>query len=325
MDMKQTTQPKVYITKEIPEAAITLLKSKGYNVRVYRKDSPLPQKEFYKNIKDADAVISPLNEKYDAAAIDKMEKCKIIANYAVGYNNIDIEYAKKKKIIVTNTPDVLTDATADLAMSLVLACARRIIEAEKYVRDGRFEGWKPKLFLGFELKDKVFGILGGGRIGTAVAIRAKAFGAKIVYYSRHKNKDLEKLTGAKKVTLDAILKTSDFVSLHLPLTSETYHLLSKEKLALMKKTAILINTARGEVVDEKALVKMLKQKKIFAAGFDVYENEPDINPELLKLNNVVILPHIGSGTIEARTNMALLAANNIIAVLSGKKAITPVF
>jgi glyoxylate reductase len=322
--MAKSIQPKVFITGELPDAAFKLLKSKGYSVSVYKKDSPIPAKELYKNTKDADAVISLLNEKFDEEVISKMERCKIIANYAVGYNNIDVKYAKLKNIIVTNTPDVLTDSTADLAMALVLSCARKMTEAEKFIHDGKFTGWKPKLFLGTEIKNKVFGILGGGRIGTAVAVRAKAFGAKIVYYSRRKNAGLEKTTGAKKVSLDTILKTSDFVSLHLPLTDETYHLLNKEKLSLMKSTSILINTARGEVVDEKVLVKMLKQKKIGAAGFDVFENEPNVNPELLKLKNVVVLPHIGSATVEARTNMALLAAENIIAVLSGKKAVTPV-
>ncbi|MGD1008046.1 MAG: D-glycerate dehydrogenase [Ignavibacteriaceae bacterium] len=322
--MIQKSKFKVFITREIPNAAIKLLKDKGYNVRVYSKDSPIPVKELYKNIKDADAVISLLNEKFDVAVLDKMEKCKIIANYAVGYNNIDIEYAKKKNIIITNTPDVLTDSTADLAMALVLACARKIIEAEKYVHTGEFKGWKPKLFLGIEIKDKMFGILGGGRIGTAVAIRAKAFGAKIIYLSRRKNQYLEDSTGAKKVSLDTLLKTSDFISIHLPLTYITYHLLNKEKLSLMKKTSVLINTARGEIVDEKILIRILKQKKICCAGFDVFENEPNINPELLELGNVVALPHIGSATVEARTKMALLAAENIISVLSGKGAITPV-
>ena len=275
--MIQTAKNKVFITREIPDAAIKLLKDKDYSVSVYPKDSPIPAKELYKNVKDADAVISLLSDKIDAAVISKMEKCKIIANYAVGYNNIDVEYAKKKNIVVTNTPDVLTDSTADLAMTLVLICARRVIEAEKFVRDGKFKGWKPKLFLGIEIKDKVFGILGGGRIGTAVAVRAKAFGAKIVYFSRSKSNHLEECTGAKKVSLDTLLKTSDFVSVHLPLTDKTYHILNKEKLSLMKKTSVLINTARGEVVDEKVLIKLLKQKKIFAAGFDVFENEPDIN------------------------------------------------
>ena len=323
--MAKSIRHKVFITREIPDAAIKLLKTKGYNVVVHSEDSPISQAELFKNIKDADAVISLLNEKFDKTVIDKMDQCKIIANYAVGYNNIDVEYARKKNIIVTNTPDVLTDSTADLAMALVLACARRIVEAEKFIQAGKFTGWKPKLLLGIEIKNKVFGILGGGRIGTAIAIRAQAFGAKIVYFSRRKNDYLENKTGAKKLSLDALLKSSDFVSIHLPLTDKTRYILNKEKLSLMNSTSILINTARGEVVDEKELIKLLKQKKIGGAGFDVFENEPDVNPELLKLSNVVVLPHIGSATIEARTNMALLAAKNIIAVLSGKKAVTPVY
>jgi len=322
--MIKSIRPKVFITREIPYAAIKLLKGKGYNVGVYPKDSPIPLRELYEKVKDADAIISLLSDKFNAAVIDKMEKCKIIANYAVGYNNIDVEYAKKKNIIVTNTPDVLTDSTADLTMALALACARRIIDAEKFIRAGEFKGWKPKLFLGIELRNKVFGILGSGRIGTAVAIRASAFGANIIYFSRANNSYLEETTGAKKVSLDMLLKSSDFISVHLPLTEKTFHLLSKKKLSLIKKTSILINTARGEIIDEKVLISILKQKKICCAGFDVFENEPKINPELLELGNVVALPHIGSATFEARTNMALLAAENIISVLSSKGAITPV-
>jgi glyoxylate reductase len=322
--MKKSTRQKVFITREIPYAAIKLLKDKAYKVIVYSKDSPIPSIDLYKNIKDADAVISLLSDRFDASVLDKMKNCKIIANYAVGYNNIDVEYARKKNIIVTNTPDVLTDSTADLTMALVLACARRIIEAEKFIKAGKFKGWKPDLFQGVQLKNKIFGILGGGRIGTAVAIRVKAFGAKIIYFSRRNSIQIEDSAGAKKVSLDMLLKTSDFISIHLPLTEKTYHLLNKEKLALIKRASILINTARGEVIDEKILVKLLKQKKIGYAGLDVFENEPDINPELLKLENVIVLPHIGSATVEARTEMALLAAKNIIAVLSGKGAITPV-
>jgi glyoxylate reductase len=323
--MAKSIRPKVFITRAIPDAAVKLLKDKGFNVFVYNYDSPVPANELSVYVRDADAIISLLSDRIDAALIDNMKNCKIIANYAVGYNNIDIEYAKKTNIIVTNTPDVLTDSTADLTLALILACARRIVEAEKFVRDGQFKGWKPKLFLGIELKNKVFGILGGGRIGTAVAVRAKAFGANIIYFSRRKSPQIEESSDAKKVSLDKLLKTSDFISIHLPLTEKTYHLLNKEKLSLMKKTSILINTARGEVVDEKSLIKLLKQKKIGGAGFDVFENEPNINPELLQMENVVALPHIGSATVEARTQMALLAAENVASVLSGKKAITPVF
>jgi glyoxylate reductase len=315
---------KVYITRELPEIAETLLKKKGINVSVFRKDSPIPKNTLINNVSDAHGLISLLSDKIDRDIIDAMPHCKVIANYAVGYNNIDFEYAKSKGIIVTNTPDVLTESTAEIAIALTLACTRRIISGHDMMKQNGFKGWGPKLLLGLELNNKYFGIIGAGRIGTAAAIRAKAFGTNILYCSNHKNVYLETATGARKVSLNKLLSLSDVISLHLPLTPASYHLLNKQNLKLLKPTAVLINTARGEIVDEKELIRLLKNNKIFAAGFDVYENEPQINPDLLKLNNVVLLPHVGSGTIEARNKMAALAANNVIAVLSGKKAITPV-
>lgn len=315
---------KIFITRNIPEAGLNFLRKEKINFDIYAKDTPIPRKELIKNLEFADGVISLLTEKFDPSLIDKMKNCKVIANFAVGYNNIDVEYAKKKNIIVTNTPDVLTDSTADLAMALVLACSRRIIEGEKMVRNKEFEGWKPRTLLGIELKNKNFGIIGAGRIGTATAIRAKSFGTKIIYHSNHKNVFLEKETGARKVSLNNLLKISDFISVHLPLNDKTYHFLNKENLKFLKKTCVIVNTARGEVMDEKALIDILKKKKIFAAGLDVFENEPKINPEFLKLKNVVLLPHIGSATEETRDQMAVLAAKNVAAVLKGKKPVTPV-
>lgn len=315
---------KVFVTREIPEAGLSLLKKNGFEVNVFKKDHAIPRKEFLNQVKDCDGLITLLTEIIDKEAIDKMKKCKVIANYAVGFNNIDVDYAKSKGIVVTNTPDVLTDSTADLAMSLVLACARRIPEAEKFVRDKKFKGWKPKLFLGVELRDKYFGILGAGRIGSAVAKRAHAFGCKILYFSDVQNVELEKKLGAKRESLTSLLKKSDIVSIHLPLNKKTYNLLNEDNLHLLKKSVILVNTARGEIVDEKNLIRILKEKKIFAAGLDVYENEPKLNKGLYDLKNVVLLPHIGSGTAEARDKMSSLAAKNIIAVLKGKSAITPV-
>ncbi len=315
---------KVFITRKIPDVAVELLRKKNINVIVYQKDKQLAQRELLKNVKDVDGVISLLSDKFDRTIIAQMKQCRIIANYAVGFNNIDIDFAKQKNIIVTNTPDVLTDATADLAVALTLSCARNIIEGENLVRNGKFKGWSPELLLGVELKDKIFGILGAGRIGTAAAIRAHAFGTKILYFSNSKNNYLELKTDAKKVSLDFLLKHSDIVSIHLPLTPKTFHLLSSDKLSLLKETAIIINTARGEIVDEKALIEFLKAKKIFSAGFDVYENEPHLNLELLKLKNVVLLPHIGSASFEARSKMAELAAKNIVSVLSGKAPLTRV-
>lgn len=313
----------VFITRIIPQTGIDLIEQK-YGVKVYTKPNPVPQKILIKEIKHCDALISLLNDKIDKAVIDSMPKCKIIANYAVGYNNIDVNYAKSKGIVVTNTPDVLTDSTADLAIALTLACARRFVEGEEMMRKNKFNGWHPTLLLGVELKNKVFGILGAGRIGEATAVRAHSFGCKIIYFSNNKNLSPEKRTDAKWVKLDTLLKQSDFISIHLPLNSKTNELLNKDKLELLKPSAILINTARGEIVDEKYLIKMLKAKRIFAAGFDVYENEPKINTNLLKLKNVVLLPHLGSATVDAREAMSLLAAKNVDAVLSGKSPITPV-
>lgn len=315
---------KIFITRNIISAGIELLKKKGFEVSVYKKDNTIPRKEFLKQIKNCDGLISLLTDKIDKEAIDAMKYCKVIANYAVGYNNIDIDYAKGKGIVVTNTPDVLTDSTADIAMALVLACARRITEAEKLVRAHKFVGWKPQLLLGMELRNKYFGILGAGRIGTETAKRAHAFGCKIIYYSNKHNSFLDEKLNAKKVSLTTIRKQSDILSIHLPLNKNTNKLLNVKNLHLLKKSSILVNTARGEIVDEKILIKVLKTKKLFTAGLDVYEDEPNIKKEFYELDNVILLPHIGSATIEARNNMSLLAAKNIISVLSGKRALTSV-
>lgn len=315
---------KIFITYDIPEAGIQLLLKKGYDVEVYSGKESISKSELIKKVKNVDAVITLLTDKIDKEVIDEMQRCKVIANYAVGYNNIDIEYAKRKGIIVTNTPNVLTDSTADLTMLLVLACMRRFNEGEKLMRSNKFEGWRPKLLLGYELKNKIFGIVGMGRIGLAVAKRAYAFGCKIIYYSNNRNVEAEQLLNARRVSLQTLVRNSDIISLHIPLTSKTKNLLSKKLLSQMKNTSVIINTARGEVIDEKYLISLLKKKKIFAAGFDVYENEPKVNPELLKLDNVVLLPHLGSATHEARNAMSELAAKNIIAVLTGRKPLTPV-
>ncbi len=315
---------KVFITRDIPESGINLLQKNGFEVSVNRNDNPIPRKELLAQVKECDALISLLSDKIDKEVIDSMRKCKIIANYAVGFNNIDVNYAKSKGIVVTNTPDVLTDATADLTMALVLACARKLPEAEKFVRDKKFAGWKPKLFLGMELRDKYFGILGAGRIGSAVAERAYSFGCKIIYYSNSHNKYLDEKLKAKKLPLNSLLKKADIVSVHLPLNKKTNKLLNPSNLHWLKKSSIFINTARGEIVDENELIKMLKENKILAAGFDVYENEPKLKKEFYQLKNVILLPHIGSGTVEARDKMSVLAAKNVIAVLKNKKAITPI-
>ncbi len=314
---------KVFITREIPQAAYELLRNKNITLNIYREDKPIPYELLKKEVRDVDGVISLLTDKFDKEIIDSMKQCRIIANYAVGYNNIDVTYANNKGITITNTPDVLTDSTADLAMTLVLACSRRLVEGEVMMRKNKFKGWQPQLLRGIELREKTFGIIGAGRIGTAVAKRAAGFGVNILYYDGKENQEIDSI-GGKKVSLNNLLKRSDIISLHLPLTESTFHLLDKDRLSLMKGTAVFINTARGEIVEEKELIRMLQQKRLFAAGFDVYENEPKINPDLLKLDNVILLPHLGSATFEARDEMAKLAAGNVISVLNGKGAITPV-
>ncbi|MBK7106186.1 MAG: D-glycerate dehydrogenase [Ignavibacteriae bacterium] len=315
---------KVIITRKISSVAKNLLQENGISVKEFSLNRNMNREELLKYAKDADGIISVLSDKFDKELIDQLPKCKIIANYAVGFNNIDINYAKQKGIVVTNTPNVLTDATAEIAVSLILACSRRIVEAENFVRNRKFKGWEPQLLQGIQLTGKKVGIIGAGRIGQATARRMKSFGCEILYYSKSRKLDFEKELNAKKVSLDKLMKESDVISIHVPLNSETKNLLSKEKLDLLKPTAILVNTARGEIVEEKYLIHLLKNKKIFSAGFDVYENEPNLNKSLFKLKNVVLLPHIGSATFETRNNMAELAAKNIINVLNGKKALTPV-
>ena len=316
---------KVFITRELPDIAFKLLEQNKISFDYYKKDRIIPRNLLLQKVKNCQALISLLTEKIDKQVIDQMPECKIIANYAVGYNNIDINYAKKKKIIVTNTPDVLTESTADLTLALVLSCARRIIEGENLLRDGNFNGWKPKLLLGTELKDKIFGILGAGRIGSAVARRARSFETKIIYVDNKKNLKLEKETSARKVSLKYLLENSDILSVHLPLNRKTYHYLNYKRLNQLKRNSILINTTRGEIIDEKSLIRILKLNRLMAVGLDVFENEPNLNPELLTFPNVLVLPHLGSATREARDGMAELAVRNVINVLKGKPPLSPVF
>jgi len=259
-----------------------------------------------------------LTDTIDDEVLKAADRCKIFANYAVGYNNIDVESATRRKIIITNTPGVLTDATGDLAWALLFAVARRVVEADAFTRQGKFKGWAPQLFLGQDITGKTLGVIGAGRIGSNFAKKSKGFSMRILYYDVKRDLEFEQEAKAVFVDLDTLLKEADFVSIHVPLVPETRHLIGARELSLMKKNAILINTSRGPVVDEKALVNALKEGKIWGAGLDVYENEPDIEPELLNLANVVLLPHIASATYETRTKMALMAAENILAVFRGE-------
>jgi glyoxylate reductase len=314
---------KIFVTGKIPEKGIKLLE-KNYKVEVFAEDRPITKEEIIENSKDADAVITLLRDKMDKEVIDNLKRCKIIANYAVGYNNIDVAYANSKGIKITNTPDILTETTAELAWALLFAVARKVVEADKFVREGRFKGWESELFLGTDIYGKVLGVIGSGRIATAFAEKAKAFKMKILYFSRHKNEKFESSTGAQFSSLENLLKESDFVSLHIPLNDESYHLITEKEFKIMKKSAFLINTARGAVIKEKDLVEALQNGEIAGAGLDVYEFEPKLVEGLKELNNVVITPHIGSASFETRNGMSELVAKNIINVLAGKEPLTEV-
>ncbi|HYE82932.1 MAG TPA: D-glycerate dehydrogenase [Clostridia bacterium] len=308
---------RVYVTRQIPEAALLDLKEE-FDVAVNPYDRVLERQELLKGVKGMDAVLCLLTDTIDSEVFNAAgPQCRIFANYAVGYNNIDVAEASKRGIIVTNTPDVLNDATADLAWTLLFAVSRRVVECDSFARAGKFKGWGPMLMLGKDITGKKLGVVGAGRIGFNFAKKAKGFDMEILYTSTKPNQEMEIRLGARFTDKETLLREADFISVHVPLTPSTRHYISENEFKLMKKTAVLINTSRGPVVDEKALVQALKSGEIWGAGLDVFENEPDIEPGLIELDNVVILPHIASATIETRTNMGLIAARNIIKVLKG--------
>jgi glyoxylate reductase len=310
---------KVYVTEQIPEVGLDLLRSEGLEVEVWNYDNPICEEELKMVLKDCDGLISMLGHKISKELIDLCPKLKVIANYAVGYNNIDIEAATSASIAVGNTPDVLTDATADLAMALLLSLSRKIRESNFNVHEGQWEKWEPMGFLGKGLRGKTLGVIGLGRIGKAFAKRCtEGFGMKLIHHSRT---DKE---GLRNSSLDELLKSSDVISIHCPLTIETNQLLSYEKLKLTKKDCILINTARGEVIVQDDLINILKEDHFFGVGLDVTAPEPiELNSPLLQIPRVLITPHIGSADIETRDAMSLLTANNILAGL--KKCPLPAF
>jgi glyoxylate reductase len=307
---------KIFVTRKIPEQGLNLLK-KHFDIEVFSYNRIPTKNEIINGLRDKDGLLCLLSDLIDKDIINSEPKLRMISNYAVGYDNIDIKTATKKGIPVSNTPGVLTDATAEMTWALLFSIARRIVEADKFTRDGKFTGWAPMLMLGQDITNKTLGIIGSGRIGTAVAMKSKGFNMNILYLSSHTNEIIENELNAKKVDLSYILKESDFISLHVPLTDMTYHLISEKELKMMKKTAVLINTSRGSVIDEKALIKALKEKWIFGAGLDVYEHEPMISEELKNLKNVVLQPHSASSTFNSRIQMAIMAAENMIAGLKG--------
>lgn len=312
-------KPKVYVTRELPERGLKIIRER-FEAEVWREYAPPPKEVIIEKAKNVDALASLLSDKIDAEVFNAAPKLKIVAQLAVGFDNIDVQEATKRGIYVTNTPEVLTDTTADFAWALLMAVARRVVEADRYVRSGQWKvGWHPDMLQGRDVYGATIGVVGAGRIGYAVAKRATGFDMKILFYDVIPRPEMEKL-GAKRVELDTLLKESDFVSIHVPLMKETYHLVNADKLKLMKKTAYLINNSRGSVVDEKALYQALKEGRIAGAGLDVFEQEPTpVENPLLKLDNVVVAPHISSASYKTRSKMAEMVAENLVAFFEGRK------
>lgn len=311
-------RPVVFVTRRIPEPGLDLLRT-ACDVVVNEEDRVLSKAEIIEGVKGKDALLCLLTDEIDAEVLDSNPGLKVVADYAVGYNNIDVEAATRRKIPVTNTPGVLTETTADFAWALLMSAARRVVESDRFTRAGLFKGWAPMLFLGCDVYAKTLGIVGFGRIGEAVSRRALGFSMEVLYYDdRRRDPDEEERLGVSYVPFAELLRRSDFISIHVPLLDSTRHMFGEAEFRAMKKTAILINTSRGPVIDERALVAALKAMQIAGAGLDVYEDEPRLEPGLAELDNVVLAPHIASATVETRTRMAVMAAENVLAAIRGE-------
>ena len=312
----------IYITRMIQQEMIDTLRA-SHDVEVSPHDRALTRAELLQQVRGRDAVISMLTDGIDGALLDAAgPQCRIVANFAVGFNNFDLQAATQRGVILTNTPGVLDEATATHAWALLLATARRITETDRYVRAGQWLGWGPLAFLGLDVDHKTLGIAGGGRIGSNFARKAAAFDMKVIYSDVARLPEFERQCGATFVDKATLLRESDFLSLHLPLLPETRHYIGAQELAAMKPTAVLINAARGPVVDEVALVHALRNKVIWGAGLDVFENEPLLAPGLAELDNVVVVPHTASATIQTRLAMAKIAVDNVLSVLKGEPPLT---
>ena len=311
---------KIFVTQLIPQAGLEMLGRAHPEYCINAEKRVLRREELLESVRGADALLTLLTDRIDAAVFEAAgPQLKIVANMAVGYDNVDVPDATRRGVMVTNTPGVLTDATADHAWALLFAVARRIPESEKYLRAGKFKGWGPLLFLGAAVTGSTLGIVGAGRIGSAVVMKSRGFNMRVLYADKSSKPQLETEAGARRVDLEELLRESDFVSLHVPLLTETVHLIHDGSLRLMKRTAYLINTGRGPLVDEAALAEALKNGVIAGAALDVFECEPSVHPGLLNLDNVVLTPHTASATIESRSKMAGMAAENLIAGLAGQK------
>ena len=320
----QAGPPAVLVSRLLPEPAVALARSRA-RVDAYDKDAAMPRAELLARLKGKQGLICVISEVIDEALLTANPDLRVVSNVAVGFNNVDVAACTRRGVVVTNTPDVLTDTTADFAWTLLMATARRLVEADRHVRENRFQQWEYMLLLGGDIHGKTLGVVGFGRIGRAMARRARGFGMQVLYQDAvAADAATERDLGATRTDLATLLRESDFVTLHTPFLPETRHLINAETLRTMKKTAYLINAARGPVVDEAALVRALKEGWIAGAGLDVFEEEPRVHPGLIGLPNVVLAPHIGSASLETRLKMATLAVENCLAVLEGKTPPTPV-
>lgn len=311
------SQPKVFITRALPQEAMDKLKTEC-QLEVNTHNRALTRAELEEGIQNVDAVISLLTDNIDAELLDLNPDLQVIANYAVGYDNIDVEACTERGIKVSNTPGVLTETTADLTWALLMAVARRVVEADKFTRSGKYESWGPMLMLGSDVYGKRLGIIGLGRIGKAVARRAAGFNMDVIYYNRSRKEEFAAEQGIEFRNFESLLVESDFISINTPLTPETKRMIGEREFKKMKNSAYIINTSRGAVIDEKALLHALRTGEIAGAGIDVYEDEPKLTPGLAEQDNLVMLPHIGSASIETRTKMGVIAAENILAGLKNE-------
>jgi len=318
-------KPKVYVSRLIPEPALEIVRAAA-EARVWeREDVPPPRDVLLREVAGCDGLLSLLTEKVDDELLAAAPRLRVVANMAVGFDNIDVPAATRRRIVVTHTPEVLTETVADFAFCLILAAARRLVEADAFTRRGAWKTWAPLLLAGQDIHHATLGLVGVGRIGAAVARRARGFEMRVLYYDVVRREDLEQALGIAYRPLDDVLREADVISVHVPLTESTRHLIGRAQFQLMKPTAVFVNTSRGPVVDQAALTEALRTRAIYAAGIDVFEREP-VPPDdpLLALDNVVVAPHIASASIPTRTRMATLAAENLVAVLQGKRPPTPV-
>lgn len=319
------SRPRVYVTRKLPQPAFDTIRPVADFTLWDREDVPPPRDVLLREVREVDGLLSLLTDRIDGELIDAAPRLKVVSNFAVGFDNIDIPAATKRRIVVTNTPEVLTETVADFTFCLILAAARRLVEGDRYTRAGRWKTWEPLLLAGQDVHQATLGLIGLGRIGSAVARRAHGFAMRVMYYDPFRREDLEQSLHIEYRAFTDVLREADVISVHVPLAESTRHLIGREQFALMKPTAVFVNTSRGPVVDQQALTEALAARRIFAAGIDVFEREPvAADDPLLKLDNVVVAPHIASASVPTRIRMATLAAENLVAVLQGQRPPNPV-